>query len=142
MDLKIKNYGSAHDWTSSIGFLGGINEMVFVGMTGKNIYSTHIGKTNEMPEKSVFFGLRVMPRDFLSTIIETGREINAEQITYRIGQEVTLIDMFIMRFGFHNYPDRVSGGFGLLIHNMRLDYAVVTHHYLDIQHQFSLLISW
>lgn len=142
MDLRIEDYGSAFDWAGSVGFLGRVHEVVWVGMQTRNVFSTHVGRTDEMPEKSISFGALIIPRDFLNTFIDIEREQNAQEITYRLGQEVNLLKTMIVRFGFHNYPDRVSGGFGLEWKGMRFDYAVITHQHLGLQHQFSFLVSW
>lgn len=142
LDLRIRDYGSAYDWAGSVGFLGKISSWLYLGMHGRNIFSTHVGKTDEFPEKEVSFGMRIVPRPYLNTLIEFGREMDGEQFTYRLGQEVFIKEYFIVRFGFHNYPDRSSGGFGIRWQGIGIDYGIIMHPQLDLQHQFSVLMSW
>ncbi|MFH1380503.1 MAG: hypothetical protein ABII23_09525 [bacterium] len=142
LDLRIKDYGSAYDWAGSIGFLGKMSNVVSIGMNARNIFSTHLGNTDELPEKAMSFGLKIRPKPHYQTVIDIARELDGDQITYRIGQEVFVQGILIVRCGFHNYPDRVSGGFGIRWKGFGIDYALIMHPKLDLQHQFSFLIGF
>jgi hypothetical protein len=140
--LTIADYGSCADWSGTIGFLALVAPSIWAGMSGRNIIATHLGATDEMPEKTASCGVRFEPKNYLRTLIDVSRDSNARQFTCRVGQEIVFMDIIAMRFGFHNYPDRFSGGFGIRWEGIHVDYAIVTHSRLGLQQQFSMSMEW
>ena len=63
---------------------------------------------------------------------------NYESAKIQAGIEFEVMDNFWLRTGVSTYPNSISGGFGLLLKGIKIDYGYSNHPVLSDTHQFSI----
>ena len=137
--IDISEYGEDSTICIDGGLLGRINPFLRIGIASFNMNHTGISKGNEVLPQSFRMGISYLPcRDLLLS-----SEVY-KQISYptelRYGMEYELSSFCRIRCGIVNYPARFSGGVGLKWSIFELDYALVTHQHLPLEHHFTFTL--
>ncbi len=137
--IDVSEYGRDSAICIDGGLLARINPFLRIGIASFNINHAGISKGNEVLPQSLKMGISYIPyRDILLSG-EVYKEIRYP-IEFRYGMEYALLSLCKIRCGIVNYPARFSGGFGFKWSIFELDYALITHQHLPLEHHFTFTL--
>lgn len=135
--LQIPNFLSLNQWAIKLGFLGFIGSKYQWGLT----YYFPVSPVEEIIREVWSAGIGWEPgkqwRILLDVIGERG-----EKVSYRMGGEVRLAEIIVLRCGFESSPPRYTLGWGIETGAGEIDYAYLSHPVLPGSHLYSLTIRW
>lgn len=134
--IDISGYGKDSAICIDGGLLGRINPFLRIGIASFNINHAGISKGNEVLPQSLRMGISYIPCRDLLLSGEVYKQISYP-IELRYGMEYGLFPSCKMRCGIVNYPARFSGGVGFKWSIFELDYALITHQQLPLEHHFT-----
>jgi len=138
--ISIKNYGQNNFMNINLGFVYSFSDNFRYGLSLENIIRNQITKNFRDP--FIFrAGTDFHPVDNADIFISIYKEENFP-ISFRTGTEYLLFEVLALRLGFRTIPDTFTAGVGLHYFNFMLNYAVFTHNYLGLSHQFDLVFQF
>ncbi len=139
--LQMKRYGSSSAWGIDIGLLGRIHPLCDMGVSVQNINHPRFQGIPEGPEQTMRAGFGFYLFQGFITCLDMVKSVNSD-MSYRAGQEISLGQVLQLRFGIQTKPNRYSAGIGFGVKMLAIDYAFLTHPYLEDQHHVSLSMKW
>lgn len=113
-------------------------ERTRVGFVIHNLNNPTIGDDDEELQQSMSIGLSYVPYDEVVTAFDI-RSRPGEEFQFHGGMEFGLFDILTLRGGLVTNPNKVTGGFGVNIKGVLVDYAFSTGGgVLESTHQFGL----
>jgi len=135
--LALGRYGG----TSALGLDAGVLVRVLprldMGLAARNLNGPTFDDLPEGPAGEGRAGLAFRPASGFQTFADAVKPARGE-LSWRAGQEITLGPLFTLRLGLRTAPGRFAVGFGARVGALRLDYAFLSHPYLDDQHHMGL----
>lgn len=134
--LKIPDFQTVEGWTGKLGFLGSFSSQFQWGLT----YYFPFSPAEETFRESWSVGVGWKAKEgrlLLDIIGEKG-----EKVFYRVGGEIQLAEIFILRCGYRSFPPRYSLGWGIKTELGEIDYTYLSHPVLPGTHLYSLTIRW
>lgn len=135
--IGIQRYGSSSFFASDFGILYNLKNDFRLGIFINNVNKPRIYKDKITGYYSIGVSKRLI----------SGLSLNLDISKYerypdviRFGGEMNLTKLFQLRFGVCDNPRKFSGGFGFVIKNLSLNYALSDHNVLGITNQFSLTL--
>jgi hypothetical protein len=150
LQLAIAGYGSDRTWCVDLGISGAVNSAVHLGMSAHNLNHAHLGRGEQAVPQLLRAGIAFRPErhvllcadlvEDVSDVTKGGSFPGKYPVEIRLGCEGRLRRSLALRLGFQNRPLRMSGGIGLTIGPVVVDYACRSHRFLGpTQH---ITISW
>ena len=113
-----------------------------VGFQIKNLNNPKIGLDEEELRQRLVAGVSYEPYDGVTTSFEFNNQLG-EDLQYRGGLEMTLVEGFALRAGVVTGPNKLTGGFGYTFENIGVNYGFSTGGgVLDSTHHFGLQYAW
>jgi hypothetical protein len=145
MSLKIEGasenseYGRASALGLDLGALASISSKFRLGIMATNLNSPRLGNCSENLAQIIRLGAAFQPLSGYIISIDFHLPMSAIIVDpeIRAGFEVLLGRNFVLRTGIENEPTRFTAGFGFRWEIFRIDYAFLTHPFLNGEHQFS-----
>lgn len=145
MSLKIKGasasseYGRASAIGLDVGALADISSKFRLGVMAMNLNSPRLGNCPENLAQRIMVGTSFRLASGYITSVDLHLPMSSIMVEpeIRAGFEVTISRNFSLRIGIDNDPARFTGGFGFRWNIFRLDYAFLSHPFLNDQHLFS-----
>ncbi len=131
--------GNTSGYGIDLGFQGILNNRFFIAYYMQNIISTDMGYGlgNDLP-KTLSIGLSYKPYEDLLTSFDINQMAGKPDQEIRFGIEYYLSDVWTLRSGIQNNPNRFS--FGLeykFLEKYAFSYGLLTHHIMPITHQIN-----
>ncbi|MBI4396408.1 MAG: helix-hairpin-helix domain-containing protein [Elusimicrobia bacterium] len=139
--LSLSRYGSVSALGMDVGVLGRFHPKVSAGVSFQNVNQPNFSNTTEGPPQQMRFGLAFRPVPMSQTSFDLVRPV-AGRVSLRAGQEMRGSSFLSVRFGAQTEPNRFSVGVGLNARGILLDYAYLTHPFLEGQHHVDLVFRW
>ncbi|MFH1282578.1 MAG: hypothetical protein ABII27_02830 [bacterium] len=136
--LSIRNYGSASSSALDAGSIALLSDNISCGVYARNVVAERIGKSDERPQKSCRLGLGYAFNNFFMSVVDLEKNFLDKNIIYHLGQEIRFSEAFLIGIGWESNPGRFSCGFGIATKLIALEYAFISHPYLDIEHHISI----
>lgn len=129
--------GNCLSYGVNFGMLGMLSKKWFLGLYGHNLNQPQFGNTDEgnLPA-SLQAGIGYRP--FEETISEIDFSIVEENIRIHTAGEFRILDFFSLRTGLKTNPNSLSGGFGVIYKNIKIDYGCEYFVDLPLNHTVSL----
>ncbi len=134
--VSIKSYGNAGAFSADFGIISNPLKFLKFGFVFKNIIATKLGQARERLPKEFDFGIAVLPYESLIVSAQVDKEIYFRE-SFKYGVEYVIENFLFLRFGLTNYPVQYSGGVGLKIFLLQIDYSINQHQLLGLTHQLT-----
>jgi hypothetical protein len=139
-NISIKNYGNKGFILLNAGGIVGIDDRINLGFALENFTRTTINnEANQLPVV-YWTGINYKIIDMFQIFAAIKKEINYD-LSFRLGAEYSILDFLQLRIGTANEPETYSGGLGISYSIFQLDYAITSHQFLGLTHQFGLVIN-
>ncbi len=140
-NIAIKNYGSRGIFIFNIGASAKLSNKFSLGFLFENMTRASIANESDQSPGALWIGgsINLQKRTSFSAAVK--KEIGFNP-SLKLGFEYGAFDFLIFRFGASNEPDIYCGGFGILYNSFQFDYALTSHNYLGVTHQFGVLINF
>ncbi len=133
------------DANSSTGFFGVnvgamaiLHKRTFVGFSVTNVNKPMVGKEgNYDVARKLSAGLAYIPYEGVITSIDLKKPFDGDT-EFHAGTEITIYEILFLRAGIKNDPASFSGGLGILVSGMKVDYGMNTHSVLGLTHHVSI----
>ena len=136
------NPGNAWTVGVNLGAVVSVYERTRVGFFTRNVNSATLGDDAEELQRSVGFGLAYEPYIGVRTAFDI-RSILGQDFRVHGGLEFEVLEGFDLRAGLETQPNRVTGGFGVKVPFVTLDYGFSTGGgVLDGSHHFGVSLRW
>jgi len=136
------NPGNAWSVGVNLGAVVSVYDRTRVGFFTRNVNSATIGDDAEELQRSVGFGLAYEPYIGVRTALDI-RSILGQDFRFHGGLEFEVVEGFDLRAGLETQPNRVTGGFGVKVPYVTLDYGFSTGGgVLDGSHHFGVSLRW
>jgi len=139
--LTFNTFGNQPAFGLNIGALAILHQRTQLGFTITNLNNPKVGMDNayELPQK-IAVGISYIPYHNLITSLELKKSF-AGTTEIHAGSEISIGDMFKLRFGVRNNPASNSTGFNFTFNGIVIDYAFNTHilgntHHFGIGYRF------
>jgi len=140
--LAMDGYDSDTAYGINLGALAILHERTRFGFSVQNLNQPVMGADNahSLPRK-LAMGVAYMPYDGVITSVELKKDF-AQDTEFMGGVEVKLLDPLYIRAGVHQNPATWSGGIGIKMIGVNLDYSYTRPsvlddtHYLNIGYEF------
>lgn len=136
-DMRIARYGSSGCFLVDVGVTGAWNPRMDFGFAVKNLSGSRLGRCQEPLPQTLQMGIQFKVSPALTLVADLYDEVRAP-LQVRHGVEYTLNNYLIIRAGFTSASLRLAGGFAVTCGFATIDYAVITHPFLGLTHQFSV----
>jgi len=134
--------GNANAVGFDLGMAISVHKRTHIGFQVKNLNNPMIGLDQEELRQRLVGGVAYEPYDGVTTTFEFNNELG-EDIQYRGGLEMTLVEGFALRAGVVTGPNKLTGGFGYTLENIGVNYGFSTGGgVLDSTHHFGLSYGW
>ncbi|OGR50789.1 MAG: hypothetical protein A3I11_06635 [Elusimicrobia bacterium RIFCSPLOWO2_02_FULL_39_32] len=137
MFLTVDQFGIGKTFSLDAGMLSYLTPTFTLGLAYKNLNRAVIGKNEEPLPQGFIIGMSNKSIPGLTLTGELER-ITFSPLTIKTGIEYEITPSFKFRSGFSGAPLKFSGGFGLKLKKVELDYAYLHHETLLGTHAFSL----
>lgn len=135
--ISIERYGNATKAIIDAGAVVDVREDFHLGFNWKNVAATGVGANDErLPQVLIVGASYDISRDSRCTF-ELEKDIRHPFIA-KAGYEQRFLDVFSLRFGASNNPDKFSFGIGVLYAGIEFSYAGYSHARLGWTHQVEL----
>ena len=125
-----------------LGLLVTLHKRTRLGFQVYNLNNPDIGVDNVELGRRLVAGISYEPYDGVVTTFEFDNELG-QDLQYRGGVGMTVVDNFQLRAGISTNPNRLTGGFGYTFEDFSLDYGFSGGGgTLDSTHQFGLKFAW
>jgi hypothetical protein len=138
--LQITNYGQSSTWGVNLGFQYNLVKNLDMGIQVSNINQPVLGKAKEKLPQCFSMGFCYRPLSTLSLLMEFFRDVSFDQ-DYRAGIEYNLSKNFVLRMGIIDQYNTYNLGFGIILKNLVIGYALLNHQVLGVSHVISMLID-
>ena len=130
--------GNQTTYGVNLGALATLHQRTHIAFAVKNLNNPSMGsdQTFDLPQH-LALGIAYEPYDGVITEIDLSQKLG-EETKIQAGIEFEVIDNFWLRTGASTYPNSISGGFGILLRGIKVDYGFSSHPVLPLTHQFSL----
>jgi hypothetical protein len=119
-----------------------VHRRTHVGFQIKNINNPMIGLDQEELRQRLVAGVSYEPYDGVTTSFEFNNQLG-EDLNYRGGLEMTVVEGFALRAGVVTGPNKLTGGFGYTYDNIGVNYGFSTGGgVLASTHHFGLQYAW
>lgn len=139
--ISIKNYGSKGFISFNIGGLAEITKSLKLGFVLENFTRTKVAEEENSIPVVFSGGIGYKAIDELNVFLALRKELNYNA-SIRMGAEYLLTKFLQIRFGASNEPNIYSGGFSILYDMFQIEYSISSHPYLDLSHQFGVVIRF
>lgn len=125
-----------------IGALVSLSERARVGFSTRNLNSPEIGDDGEELPRQLAIGVGYEPYPGVISAFDVHTAVD-EDIRFRGGIEFEIVPQLDLRAGVETDPNKVTGGFGVHLPFLTLDYGFSTGGgVLDTSHHFGLALRW
>lgn len=137
MFLTIDQFGKGKTFGLDASILSYLTPALTLALSFKNLNRASMGKSEEPLPQGFLIGManKIVPGLVLTGEIE---RMTPAPLIIKTGIEYGLTSSFKFRGGFSGAPLKFSGGFGLRLKKVELDYAYLSHEALLGTHTFSL----
>ncbi len=119
-----------------------VHRRTHIGFQVKNINNPQIGLDQEELRQRLVAGVSYEPYEGVTTSFEFHNQLG-EELQYRGGLEMSLVEGFALRAGVVTGPNKLTGGFGYTYENVGVNYGFSTGGgVLDSTHHFGLHYAW
>jgi len=139
MKLQISGYGSDFSFGIDLGFMVQINSKLNWGFFTTNINRANISESKEHLPQTFVSGICFKPLNNLIINLDLYKDLPFP-LEIRGGFEYLLFNKIALRSGFISETSEFCFGLGFNFKKFCVDYAVITHPYLGLTHQFSFQI--
>ena len=134
--------GNAWSVGVNLGAVVNLYERTRVGFFTRNLNAATIGEDEEELQRAVGFGLAYEPYIGVRTAFDI-RSILGQDFRFCGGLEFEVYEGLDLRAGLETQPNRVTGGFGVHLPLVTLDYGFSTGGgVLDGSHHFGVSLRW
>lgn len=137
--FSIERYGATRRVTLDAGLLAEASPGILLGFAMKNVTGTTIGASGERLPQILSFGSLFSPASGCSLIIELEKHTRHPFIL-KAGLEQWLFDVFALRAGVSDNPNRISAGFAARVAGVEFGYAGYSHNQLGWTHIVELSV--
>ncbi len=131
--------GNANTVGFDLGMAITVHKRTHIGFQVKNLM---IGLDQEELRQRLVAGVSYEPYEGVTTSFEFNNELG-EDIQYRGGVEMTIVEGFALRTGVVTGPNKLTGGFGYTFQDIGVNYGFSTGGgVLDSTHHFGLSFAW
>ncbi|MBI2119133.1 MAG: hypothetical protein HYT97_05855 [Elusimicrobia bacterium] len=141
MFLTIDQFGIGKTFSLDAGMLSYLTPITSLALVYKNLNHAAIGENEEPLPQGFIIGMSNKSIPGLTLTGELER-ITFSPLTIKTGIEYEITSSFKFRSGFSGSPLKFSGGFGLKLKKVELDYAYLQHQTLLGTHSFSLYFKF
>jgi hypothetical protein len=138
--LSFDRYGSAQSMTLDIGLLAEVTERVTLGFSYRNLLGNRIGPQEERLPQTFSLGAAYVPVKNFTLTAEVEKELRYP-VTIKAGAEQMFLEIFAVRAGVSNHPDKFTAGFGVRYAMLEFGYAGYSHAQLGWTHQLEFTFS-
>jgi hypothetical protein len=138
--IKIKNYGEADSFTLDAGWVFDVSPKTKISGSFQNIPRATIGQNHQPLPQILRMGIQYQPIEQVHTFAELYKDISFKP-ECRFGIEIKAVESLFLRVGITKKPARFTGGFGLNIFSLQVDYGFNHHQVLGYTHAVGLIIS-
>jgi len=125
-----------------IGAMVSVYERTRVGFSTRNLNSPEIGDDGEELPRQLAVGIAYEPYPGVTSAFDVHTALD-EEIRFRGGVEFEIVPQLDLRAGVETDPNKVTGGFGVHLPFLTLDYGFSTGGgVLDTSHHFGLALRW
>lgn len=126
-----------------LGAVANVYERTRVGFFTRNLNHPTIGDDNEELRRQVSMGLAYDPYPGVTTALDLRNSLGDEEFRFCGGLEMQIVPALLLRAGMETQPNKVTGGFGVRLPYVMLDYGFSTGGgVLDTSHHFGLGLRW
>jgi hypothetical protein len=134
--------GSAWAVGIDIGALVAVYDRTRVGFFTRNLTSPEIGEDGEELDRQIVLGVAYEPYPGVTSAFDTRTTLD-EEFRFSGGLEFEIVPALALRAGVESDPSKVTGGFGIHLPYVVLDYGFSTGGgVLDASHHFGLALRW
>lgn len=138
--LRIEGYGSALAAGVSLGTICRITESLDLSLHASNITGATIGECREELPQQLVAALSLDPFHDLRVVLE-GRKESGMPANISLGGEYRLVPSFLLRLGMSDESTGLTGGAGVCVGSLRLDYGFHWHRELGLTHALSIMLG-
>jgi hypothetical protein len=138
--LAISGFGSCSDFTVDFGIRVECSKDLTIGGTLTNVSATRLGDSEEELPQELMGGVAYMPISGMIFAFTAVKEM-LTPLELRCGIEAELIDQLSLRAGIVDYPSSLTGGCGIRMGDVSVDYAFAYHWALGMTHEIGLTIN-
>ena len=138
--IKIKNYGETGSFTLDAGWVFTVSPKTKIAGSFQNVPGATIGQDRQPLPQILRMGVQFQPIAQVLTFAELYKDISFKP-EGRFGIEIKAIESLFLRVGITRNPARFTGGFGLNIFGLQIDYGFNHHQVLGYTHAVGLIIS-
>lgn len=135
--LQIKNYGQASSWGMNLGWRIKLDKSLQWIGSWRNINNPTMGLSKDEIPQVLVSSLVFYPTSKATTIIEWEQDTLYES-RLKMGGQLKLFPWATILVGHASSPGQTTAGFEILFRNIKINYAVSTHSYLDLSHWFGV----
>ncbi|MFA7229293.1 MAG: hypothetical protein WC061_09680 [Melioribacteraceae bacterium] len=140
-NISIRNYGSKGIVLFNFGGSIKLGSKIGIGFTAQNITRESIADGSNQKPTLFWLGTDLRFVKEISFTAAIQKEIGFNP-SFRLGVEYAITGFLILRGGVSDEPDTYCGGIGVLAGIIQFDYAITSHNYLGLTHQFGLIIHF
>ncbi len=140
LNLSIKGYGSKSILAIDTGVLYAFKDDLKFGAFFNNINNPGIGSPKEKISKLFSVGISKKLISGLTLNLDLSR-YNKYPVIIRFGGEMNFNEQFFLRLGINDNPTNFSGGFGVNLKKITLNYSASNHIILGMTNQFSIILK-
>lgn len=144
MNLDISELGSSNAVFANIGLNTALTSQLSLGFSAHNITRTQLENTFGFQEElPVVYsaGLAYQPDEKVLLVVDLQKDVN-QPVSFRGGIEYEIASILKVRAGVGNEPIIWSGGLGLKLDQLQLDFAAQYHEQLGYTPQVSLTFAF
>lgn len=138
--LRIASYGSAVTAGLDVGVLVTVGYNVTWGVTIYNLNRPRIGACEEHLPQVLATGVSITPARSVVMTADLHKDVRYPA-EVRIGASYRIVEALAVRCGLQSNPGRFSGGIGLWVGLVRVDYAAGYHYDLGLTHSVSVTVG-
>lgn len=136
--VDMKTFGGAAGMGLDAGFYAAMPNNISAGFSASNITGPMLGSTDEALPQVYRMGVSYYPAAGVILLLETSKDLLANDLSYHGGAEINVSKNFAFRAGTKTNPSGFATGFGFAAGIFRINYAMLTNPILDAQHFFTL----
>jgi hypothetical protein len=138
--LRIEGYGSALAAGISLGTICRITESLDLALHASNITGATIGECKEELPQNLVAALSLAPIPDLIVVLE-GRKESGMPASIALGGECRVVPSFFLRLGMSDESTGLTGGAGVSVGSLHLDYGFHWHRELGLTHALSITLT-
>ena len=138
--ITIEGYGTASALVFDAGGIASVTEDVRLGWCWKNVTQTTVGALSERLPRILSMGVCYGITEHSRLAVELEKDVRYP-IIKKFSFEQQLLDVFSVRLGISDNPDKFSCGLGVRVAGIEFSYAGYSHPQLGWTHQVELSVS-